>query len=302
LSNLSDEDRRFLQEAAEYLENPGFLIQVTNLVGKPAEFVINALPGSMQRIVAGTTQKALHSAMEWAVWSLPDRSAVESPADDENAAKVASLQRRDARHHTAVTAVTGAVGGFFGLPGAAVEIPLTTTVMLRSIARIAADSGARLDDPATRLQCLAVFSLGSQPLEEMESAYLTTRIGLAMALNKASQFLATGSARELGEALSKGTAPILVRLINEIATRFQIVVSEKLAAQALPVMGAAMGALLNTAFTEHFNSVARYHFGILRLERQHGQQPVQDAYRAVCQQVAQTRGLQFRAPAQKRIE
>jgi len=33
--------------------------------------------------------------------------------------------------------VSGAVGGFFGLPGLIVELPISTTLMLRSIADIA---------------------------------------------------------------------------------------------------------------------------------------------------------------------
>jgi hypothetical protein len=165
-----------------------------------------------------------------------------------------------------------------GLPGLAVELPATTMLMLRSIASIAAEQGADLSDPATRLECLAVFSLGSQPLEEMESAYLTTRLSLALAVRQASHFVATHSAREISDALTRGTAPLLMRLVNAIATRFQIVVSEKLAAQTVPLLGAGLGALVNAAFTDHFNRVARYHFTIVEMERRYGRDLVQRAY------------------------
>jgi EcsC family protein len=267
---LSDEDLAFLGAAAEYLERPSFLMYLTNLLGKPSEMLLTSLPAPARNLVTQATQKALHQSLQWAIRSLS------SPAKGSSFSLEALS---DGHRHAAVAAMTGAVGGFFGLAGTAVEIPLTTTVMLRSIARIAADAGASLDDPATRLECLTVFSLGSQPLEDMESAYLTTRIGLAVALNKAAQFVGRSTAQQLADSLARGTAPVLVRLVNMIAARFEVVVSEKLAAQSLPVAGAALGAALNAAFAQHFNHVARYHFGILRLERLHGQDLVQAAYR-----------------------
>jgi hypothetical protein len=121
--------------------------------------------------------------------------------------------------------------------------------------------------------------LGSKPLEEMDSAYLTTRLGLSMALGKAAQTLAQASAREVTDALARNAAPMLARLINQIASRFEVIVSEKVAAQGVPLIGAATGAMLNAAFTSHFNQVARYHFGVLALERKYGADAVQAAYR-----------------------
>jgi hypothetical protein len=270
---LSTEDLAFIRAAAAYLEEPSFLLQVTDLVGKPAELLLAALPRRIHTLVASATHRALLRATKWAIRTLPASDSQRSPA----------VIERDARRHTALTACTGAVGGFFGLPGAALEIPVTTALMLRSIARIAADSGASLDDPETRLQCLVVFSLGSKPLEAMDSAYLTTRVGMALALGKASQWLAQASVQEAAAAVAKGTAPVLARLVSLIAQRFEGVVGEKLALESVPLVGAATGALLNAAFTSHFNKLASYHFGILRLERMHGVEMVQAAYHEACQ-------------------
>jgi hypothetical protein len=182
--------------------------------------------------------------------------------------------------HTAAAATTGAVGGFFGVAGLALEVPTTTTIMLRSIAEIAAASGADLTDPMVRLQCLSVFSYGAPTMDKMESAYFTGRLGMAMAVRDAAAYIARHSAREVSEAMAKGTGPVLVRLINLIASRFQVIVSQKVAAQAIPIAGAATGALINAAFTDHFNTVARYHFEIVRLEKIYGKNAVQTAYQA----------------------
>jgi hypothetical protein len=69
-----------------------------------------------------------------------------------------------------------------------------------------------------------------------------------------------------------------VRLVSQIATRFGVVVSEKLAAQAAPVIGAFGGAAVNLAFVEHFQTIARGHFTVRRLERAHGADVVRFEY------------------------
>jgi hypothetical protein len=70
----------------------------------------------------------------------------------------------------------------------------------------------------------------------------------------------------------------LVRLISQIAARFGVVVSEKLAAQAMPVIGAVGGAAVNLAFVQHFQTIARGHFTVRRLERAHGAELVRFEY------------------------
>lgn len=280
LKELSAVERQFLAEAADYLENPRFLLRAANLVGKPAEALLARLPQSVQGTVAHASQAALETALEWALRTLPD-AARATPS--ENSEKPPA--RGAKKHlHTALAATTGAVGGFFGLPGMTVEVPATTLVMLRSIAAIAAEEGFALDDPDTRLHCLAVLSFGAENLSAMDSTYLASRLGLALALRDAGKFLAAHSAAEVAQAISKGTAPVLVRLMNAIAARFQIVLTQKAAAQSVPVAGAATGAVINAAFTDHFNRVARYHFGILRLENQHGKDAVQAAYARAAEQ------------------
>jgi hypothetical protein len=44
------------------------------------------------------------------------------------------------------------------------------------------------------------------------------------------------------------------------------------------MIGIATGAAINNAFAGHFNSVSRYHFGIRRLQRHYGSEPVLAEY------------------------
>ena len=72
--------------------------------------------------------------------------------------------------------------------------------------------------------------------------------------------------------------PALVRLTSLLASRFGVVVSEKAAVQAVPIIGAATGALINTLFIEHFQNMARGHFIVRRLEKIHGAEPIKLIY------------------------
>jgi hypothetical protein len=77
--------------------------------------------------------------------------------------------------------------------------------------------------------------------------------------------------------------------VTEVATRFGVVVSERSAASALPVLGAVGGATVNMLFMNHFQRVAHGHFVIRRLERQYGPAVVRKLYAAHAPQRAAQR-------------
>jgi EcsC protein family len=175
--------------------------------------------------------------------------------------------------HKALAAASGAVGGGFGLAALPVELPISTIIMLRSIGDIARSEGEDLADPESALACLQVFALGTRDGEAnaAESGYFAARGLLAKSVAEAARFIA-----ERG-VLAEG-APVLVRFIAQIASRFGVVVTQKLAAQAVPVIGALGGAAMNYSFIDHFQEVARAHFVVRQLERRYGKDPVRAAY------------------------
>jgi hypothetical protein len=145
--------------------------------------------------------------------------------------------------------------------------------MLRSIADIARSEGEDLSDPETALSCIEVFALGgrTQSDDASESGYFALRGLLAKSVTEAARYLAHRGVIEEG-------APVLVRFITQVAARFGIVVTEKVAAQSLPVIGALGGAAVNYIFIEHFQAVALGHFTVRRLERAYGKSLVQAEY------------------------
>ncbi|MGD0643192.1 MAG: EcsC family protein, partial [Roseiarcus sp.] len=176
--------------------------------------------------------------------------------------------------HKAAAAASGAVGGAFGLASVAIELPISTTILLRSIAEIAREEGEDLSRSESALACVEVFALGAEAPGEaaIESGYFAVRGALAKSVSESARFI-------VQRGVADQAAPILVRFISQIAARFGVVVGEKLAAQAVPVFGAIGGAAVNVAFADHFQTVARGHFIVRRLERTHGADAVQFEYR-----------------------
>ncbi|MDD2337711.1 MAG: EcsC family protein, partial [Geobacteraceae bacterium] len=130
--------------------------------------------------------------------------------------------------------------------------------------------------PDAKLQCVQVLALGGKSKSDdgTESGYFVTRAALAKAVSEAASHLTT-------KGLSQRGAPAIVRLISQVASRFSIVVSEKAAAQAVPVVGAFGGAAINALFIDHFQDMGRGHFIVRRLERLHGQEKVRQLYDAL---------------------
>ena len=149
-----------------------------------------------------------------------------------------------------------------------IELPVSTTIILRSVAEIARSEGHDLSRLETRLACLEVFALGGKG---PESAYWVTRAAMSQAISDATAYLAQkGIARE--------GAPAIARLVNAIAARFGVVVSEEVAAKAIPIIGAAGGGIVNVMFLAHFQELARGHFIVKRLEAARGPEQVRRAY------------------------
>jgi len=216
---LSESDCRDLGEAVELLENPSFLIELASRLGVPLEKLVGRLPAGASRMINRATHRALHRAMELAASSM---TLTDGSSD------ATALHRR-------LVTVTGAAGGFFGLMGLSVELPVTTTLMLRSIAEIARSQGEDLRDPEVRLECVKVFALGSPSASDdaAESGYYAIRAGLAQGVER---FLQKGGGRFVGELMAK------------IAARFEGTVLERVAASGVPILGAAGGAAINRLF------------------------------------------------------
>ncbi len=257
LMDFSDADREALTAAIRRLEEPGFIGRMATLAGRPSEVLARALPGQAAGIVAKAAEKALTRALDIALFSLRDNRF--------HGGRVV---------HSALASASGAVGGAFGLAALPIELPVSTAIMLRTIAVIARQEGEDLADPRTRLACLEVFALGHTGVaaeEGAEAGYFALRALLARSLALAGNALVHKGAAHSNSALA-------LRALSPIVTRFGAIVSQKLAAQAVAVVGAVGGAAVNLAFIEYFHGLARGHFTVRRLERAYGAEAVRAEY------------------------
>lgn len=253
---LSQEDHDALERAVQALERHSFASRLASVAGRPIQVLGQALPQAASQAVSRATEAALKRALRYALRTIPQQTS-----DPET------------RTHKVLAALSGALGGALGISAVLVELPVSTTIMLRAIARVAQSEGEDLADPEAALACLQVFALGGRSGSEHvhESGYFAVRAAMARSV--------TGAVHQIaGRGVVDESASAIVRLLAQIGSRFGVVVSQKVAAQAVPVVGALGGAAINAAFVDHFQTLARGHFTVRRLERTYGPGTVRSAY------------------------
>jgi len=209
--------------AARYRKANGIGMQALGMIGSQAEDLMKRLPKSVSDQLDSLARGALETTFDAATIS---RKAIPDQKDWLN---------------TAFTVGTGAAGGLGGIGTALAELPVTTTVILRSVQGIAREHGFDPDDEDTRMDCVQVFA-SAGPLADddgIDTSFLSMRLGL--------------------------TGATLQGLLSKVAPRLATVLGQKLAAQTVPVLGAVAGAAINYAFTGYYQEMARIHFGLRRL-------------------------------------
>lgn len=145
--------------------------------------------------------------------------------------------------HRALATLSGAIGGVGGLPTALAELPVATTLIFRAVQGVAESHGEDPISEATRIECLRVFGAGGPTSGDdgVDTSFFGARLSL--------------------------TGPALQGVLAKVAPRFAAVLSQKLASQAVPLLGAAAGAGTNYAFTDYYTEMAHVHFSLRALCR-----------------------------------
>lgn len=218
-----DADAELTALANRYRKAGGIGIQMLNLLGGQAENLLEKLPEGVRGNLDVATEQALRFGMKAA-----------------NGTRL-TLPDQKPWVNTAVATAMGAAGGFGGLPGALVELPATTTLLLRAIQNAAREHGFDPASPNVQFDCIRVFNAAG-PLETDDGAdfaFFATRVTL--------------------------TGPAMHRLITAVAPRLATALGQKLAAQAVPVLGAVAGATTNLVYTRYYQEMAHVHFGLRKL-------------------------------------
>lgn len=250
-------DLRDLRLAKSKLEARNLVAQIADLVGKPTQALLKRLPKQWTAVIGRATQAALFRGLEFVILTMGNPQL--KPSND--------------RLHKVLVTTSGMIGGAAGLTTSLLELPVSTVLILRSIADIARSEGHDITQPEIKLACLEVLALGGQRGEDEVpgEGYWAVRSFLAKSVSEAAAYITEKGLVEEG-------APPLVKLIAKIAARFSTVVTEEIAAKAVPVVGAVAGGTINLLFMQHFQAMATGHFIIKRLEAKYGSARVERMY------------------------
>lgn len=227
--------------AARQRKANGVLMTAINFVGGQVEDGLKLLPDTVRDQVDDLARTALRHSFDVASKSRQGRGQMIGSD----------------RIHKIMGTISGAVGGVGGLPTALAELPVATTVIFRAVHHVAVEYGEHPDSDETRMECLAVFGAGGPGTDDdgVDTAFIGARLSLS------------------GAAVNG--------LISKVAPKFAAVLSQKLATQAVPILGAAAGAGTNYAFVDYYVSMAHVHFGLRQLARTYGEEAVTDHFHAV---------------------
>ncbi len=246
---------------AQHEDASGILVQLMNYVGSRVEALMEKLPKNWNDQLRTATEYALNQAYTAA-------TETQVVAEPKSLLGRTFGWAKGERWHKVATGITGALGGLGGLATTLVDLPVTTTLILRSIQQIAVEHGEDFNDPEIRAQCLAVFGMGG-PLKEDDDA----DAGLW-----AVRMAVSGK--------------MVAEVIKVVLPNFGISVTQKALAQATPLLGAIAGGAVNPIFTSYYQEMAHVHFRLRALERNYDRDQLRACFARLLQVRRQSTGNQ----------
>jgi hypothetical protein len=236
---LTETDQEHLWEAAKrFVAAQGLAVRLTARLSRNVIGFAGHLDDAGHRVFGAAwdgVETRVQAAVEEVLWRMHDLATI----------GIGSRGNRGAptKLHRLSASASGAISGFAGLPGLLLDIPVTTALMLRTIAGIARQYGEDIEAGDGKRACLEVLAQSGPrtEAEDAEAGYWSARAGLSHLT--------------------------VAALIRTAAARFGVTLSEKILAQAVPVAGAVAGAGLNWIFMGYYQELAHVHFTIRAVER-----------------------------------
>ena len=228
--------------AARQQSANGVLMKAVNFVGGQVESGMRSLPAGVRKQIDSAARVALEKSFNLAAKTRTGPVGRTFGTD---------------RVHRVLGTISGAIGGVAGVGTALTELPVATTIIFRAVQAVAEEYGEDPQSDETRMECLAVFGAGGPGADDdgIDTSFIGARLTLT------------------------GTA--LHRLIATVAPRFATMMSQKLASQSVPLLGAIAGAGTNYAFVDYYVHMAHVHFGLRALFRKHGEAAVTEEFHRV---------------------
>lgn len=289
------------------MRSPGWMRRALSAAGKPVEKVLamastSSIPGVQH--ASELVTRGVHRALELSLTAaqktyseeallrrLRERSGmtVERLEDlrDLPLETLDDLADSYNRGHGAMLAAEGALLGAAttlaeGIPFAQLAIPsliamdvsASMTLLSRHTASVAAAYGYSARDPQNRFHILAAMA---PQHEAHDGGYAAAKAAAVEAIHEAGLFASRRSQMILAQEMLEKEAPRLVRLMNYVAARLGVVITEKELGMLVPIAGAALNGGLNLAFQQVGHTAAKDYFRLLLLEKRYGESAVREA-------------------------
>jgi uncharacterized protein (DUF697 family) len=159
-----------------------------------------------------------------------------------------------------LAALEGGVCGLGGPGAAAADLPLLFSIACRAIQQVGTCYGFNMDDPDVQPVVLSVFNVGAGASSAAKARFLLDLHVAAEAFAKRWTYQKVAE-----QTVTGGAAQALKQMTRRLPQKIAHKVTKQKLAQALPVLGAAVGASFNYAFLKRTLTAARRAFQALYL-------------------------------------
>lgn len=307
---MNEQELKIVQEIARHQVDPNPVQRVMATLGTPFEKAIQAaekipvvkrLPALAHRGV----DKALRASILAGGYTFSDEGVLKEYSRLHGLTRLeqvagAPLELRDQvadRFKVSNALLIGAEGALLGFgasicegfPGAqlllpavvAADIAASMTLLSRHASQVAASYGFSPKVPANLPHVIASMVPYSDLRPEKgvsdEEGFFAAKSGVIAEVRAASRFMAASAGLAGPDLLSRGKAPLLIRLIQTVATRLEVSVTQKELAMLVPIAGAGLNGAVNVAFQQAGHLCAKDYFRRIVLAEKYGDDAVRSA-------------------------
>jgi hypothetical protein len=296
-------EEEVLQEIARHIIEPNPVERLLALAGKPIGLLMEG--ASKVKMLSKVTdavnlavQKSVTQTVIMANGLCSEKGIIEEFEKEfgiRNYQSVlnASLEKKDfiadkfSLSNAAFVGIEGVLMGLAaslceGVPGAQILIPtvITTdvggslTLLSRHICQIATSYGYSSQKPENIPHVLASMVPQTTTSDE---GFFSTKAVVLKSIREASKFMAENTAKQIKRMIADSEAPSLIKLINYVAERLGVVITEKELGILVPIAGAVLNGSVNVAFQQSGHIAAKDYFRRLHLEAKYGEKEVNKA-------------------------
>lgn len=266
-----------LKEIAEWEKaQPGMITMAIDAVGRPINLMIEKTPESVKNLTGKAVLGFMEMLKDVSYWTYSEKNLIKKARKagihvnsiQELACQDLMLLDGIARSYSIsnkmIAALEGAGCGLGGLALIAADVPALFAIGFRSIQQIGAAYGFDMRNPDMLPVIMSAFHAGSGIPPAVKSSILADMSMAAAALAGKTVY-----GKIAGQTKTVLLVDMFKKYLNSIPSRLAENISKRKLGQAIPVIGAALGAGFNYWFMNNVATSARMIFRKMYIERKY---------------------------------